>query len=603
MASARFLSPVSGVIVGVRFAVKSLEPSLMRRSAIDQGIIMGGSFLTGFVTGATAGAAAGLLPIPRSGPATRILGMVAASARSAQALNARDRSSHPPIDESEAWAEIGTEVVSALALVGFASRKGRAPIANPSTFSAVGAGTLFEAQAALAHRQDSPDLAYLGKAASVAVGLNVGLAGIGGAILTGGKVAAFAARRSRIAPGVAFVGGVALTVVSLGVCGRVALGTLLGKIAAGNRKTEIAFAQAPTADSVSGSRYSLAGYDTLGLQGRRLVSETTTVEDIEAEMGESARRAPVRVYVGLGTADTEDERIEIALQELKRAGGFDRSLIIAASPAGTGYVNYIAVEAAEFMARGDVATVGVQYGEVPSILSITKVSDAARVYGKLVARLRSEISEIGRNIRLASYGESLGAITAQMGVQQASKDEGRLIVDFALWVGTPKGSRLFTELTDGGTPVFDQADGLHEWLEAGHALPETVLLNHDNDPVTKFTPKVFYEMPNWLKTHDRGRNVDARMRWLPGISFWQLLIDTKNAATVIPGEFYSTGHDYRADLAEFVRAAYRFDDVSPAQMEAIEARLRRSEITRAERIAEGRVGSAPVDADQIGSTP
>ena len=93
------------------------------------------------------------------------------------------------------------------------------------------------------------------------------------------------------------------------------------------------------------------------------------------------------------------------------------------------------------------------------------------------------------------------------------------------------------------------------------------------------------------------------MRWLPGISFWQLLIDTKNAATVIPGEFFSTGHDYRADLAEFVRAAYRFDDVSPAQMEAIEARLRRSEITRAERIAEGRIGAAPVEVDQIGSTP
>jgi uncharacterized membrane protein len=603
MASARFLSPVSGLIVGVRFAVKSLEPSLMRRSAIDQGIIMGGSFLTGFVTGASAGAAAGLLPIPRSGPTTRFLGMVAASARSAQALNARDRSSHPPIDESEAWAEIGTEVVSALALVGFASRKGRAPIANPSTFSAVGAGTLFEAQAALAHRQDKPDLAYIGKAAAVAAGLNLGLAGIGGAVIAGGKITALAARRSRIAPGVLFVGGVALTAVSLGVGGRVALGTLLGRIAAGNRRTEIAYAHAPTVDSVSGSRYSLAGYDTLGLQGRRLISETTTVADIEAEMGESARRAPVRVYVGLGTADTEDERIDIALQELKRSGGFDRSLIIAASPAGTGYVNYIAVEAAEFMARGDVATVGVQYGEVPSIMSIMKVSDAARVYGKLVARLRSEISEIGRDIRLASYGESLGAITAQMGVRAASRDRGRLIVDSALWVGTPKGSRLFNELTDGGTPVFDHADDLVEWLEAGNDMPETLLLNHDNDPVTKFTPKVFYEMPDWLKTHDRGRNVDPQMRWLPGISFWQLLIDTKNAATVIPGEFFSTGHDYRADLAEFVRAAYRFDDVSPAQMEAIEARLRRSEITRAERIAEGRIGAAPVEVDQIGSTP
>jgi len=69
------------------------------------------------------------------------------------------------------------------------------------------------------------------------------------------------------------------------------------------------------------------------------------------------------------------------------------------------------------------------------------------------------------------------------------------------------------------------------------------------------------------------------------VTFWQTAIDTKNAATVIPGEFFATGHDYRADLAEFVRAAYGFDDVAPQQMERIEAQLRRSEMARADRIA------------------
>jgi hypothetical protein len=76
------------------------------------------------------------------------------------------------------------------------------------------------------------------------------------------------------------------------------------------------------------------------------------------------------------------------------------------------------------------------------------------------------------------------------------------------------------------------------------------------------------------------------------VTFWQTLIDTKNAATVVPGEFKSTGHDYRADLAEFIRAAYRFGDVSDDQMKQIEARLRNSEIVRAQRIAEGRVETA-----------
>jgi uncharacterized membrane protein len=255
-------------------------------------------------------------------------------------------------------------------------------------------------------------------------------------------------------------------------------------------------------------------------------------------------------------------------------------------------VNYIAIEAAELMARGDVATVAVQYGEVPSMLSITKVGQAARLYAKLVRRLREEVESTGRSIRIAAYGESLGSITCQIGVRQASENRDGLIVDHALWVGTPQGSQLFAELTASGVPVFDQFLDVEAYLAAGNDAPSILLLNHDNDPVTKFTPTLAYRMPDWLKTTKRGRNMDPHQRWLPGIAFWQALIDTKNAATVVPGEFFSTGHDYRADLAEFIRLAYGFHDVSAEQMRAIEARLRSSEIARAERIAEGRIQSA-----------
>jgi hypothetical protein len=61
----------------------------------------------------------------------------------------------------------------------------------------------------------------------------------------------------------------------------------------------------------------------------------------------------------------------------------------------------------------------------------------------------------------------------------------------------------------------------------------------------------------------------------------------------VPGEFFSTGHDYRADLAEFVRFAYGFTDVTDGQMERIEARLRQSEITRADSITLGKVEAPP----------
>jgi hypothetical protein len=58
------------------------------------------------------------------------------------------------------------------------------------------------------------------------------------------------------------------------------------------------------------------------------------------------------------------------------------------------------------------------------------------------------------------------------------------------------------------------------------------------------------------------------------------LIDMKNAMAVTsPGEFEANGHDYRADLARFVREAYGLE-CSEEQMEQVEAALRRYEMLR-----------------------
>jgi len=50
----------------------------------------------------------------------------------------------------------------------------------------------------------------------------------------------------------------------------------------------------------------------------------------------------------------------------------------------------------------------------------------------------------------------------------------------------------------------------------------------------------------------------------------------KNAANVIPGQFEARGHDYRADLARFVREVYglKASDDQLATVEAGSARLR-----------------------------
>ena len=102
---------IAGVLTGIRFAVKSLEPSLMRRNAIDQGLIMGGSFLTGFLTGSLTARVLDLLPFGAGGPTVRALGVAAASSRSAQSLQRSP--DHPPnTDEVDAWGEMAAETLS-----------------------------------------------------------------------------------------------------------------------------------------------------------------------------------------------------------------------------------------------------------------------------------------------------------------------------------------------------------------------------------------------------------------------------------------------------------------------------------------------------------
>ena len=578
----------AGVLAGVRLAAKSYEPSLMARSAVDQGLVAGGSFLTGFVSAATVSAAFDVLPDFATTRLLKVSGIAVAGARTMQSISDPDEADSRDAEKS-AWIEFGTEIISSVAL----ARLVTGDASKLTSFAALGAyglATTVDASTALELRTDQPDAKYLGTSAAVAAGANLAVVGLVGAVRFGGWLPSRLVRTRPVLRTLVRLSGSAVAAGAMSRAVGAAASDAFGKIAEANRATEIAYADPPLSFHVSGGPASEVPYDTLGVQGRRLVSEVTSAKDIAAVMGTDAVSEPVRVYIGVDSEDSDEALVAAAISEMRRLGGFDRSTIIAAAPAGTGYVNYIAVEAAELMSLGDCATVAIQYGSLPSMLSLNKVGRASRLYAALLSALRDEIDATGADSTLVAYGESLGAAAGQAGVEEASDGE-QLIVDRGLWVGTPMGSPLFERLTGSGIPVFDSPDDLGAWLEATMA-PAYIFLNHDNDPVTKFSVSDLYQMPAWLRERDRGRGTNPAQRWLPGVSFFQGLIDTKNAATVIPGEFFSTGHDYRADLASFVRTAFGFDAVSQTQMDAIEARLRASELARSEGIALGKLQTA-----------
>lgn len=307
---------------------------------------------------------------------------------------------------------------------------------------------------------------------------------------------------------------------------------------------------------------------------------------IPTVMGVPAQTDPVQVYVGLDNAPTPRERVDLAMAELERTGAFDRSLLVLVSPTGTGYVNYVAVAALQYLARGDVATATLQYSRRPSPLSLGMVRQAREQNRLLWLRVLQRVRDrAGARPRVVLFGESLGAHTSQdVFLHWGTLGLEAMGIDRALWIGTPYGSGWMRQVTRGQrldvdrsavAVVNDHAQYAAVAAQRG-APPRYVLLSHDNDGVTRFGPDLLWSPPDWLGPArppvepvpgGSPRGVPPAMRWRPVTTFFQSLVDMKNAQTA--GDHGAWQHDYRADLPRFLRDVF--------ELPATEEQLRRVE--------------------------
>jgi uncharacterized membrane protein len=372
-----------------------------------------------------------------------------------------------------------------------------------------------------------------------------------------------------------------------------------------NQKLEGGYGIPPTSPLVSGSPDSLLPYADLGQQGRRFVTDVVTPELIGEVMGEEAVAHPIRAYVGFNSEPLyQTGRAELALAELGRTGAFDRSHLLLISPTGTGWVDHTLIEAAELLTRGDIATCCIQYARYPSFLSVQKVALGRGQFRLLLwgVKQRLEGCPPERRPRVLVFGESLGAWTSSDVIMyQGIEGFDHYGIDRALWVGLPwlaKWSRSgmirgsHTLVPSGTVGVFDRHEQLAALEDEQRARMRAVILSHDNDPIAVFGPDLIVQRPQWLADGQRGRGVPDAMRWLPLITFVQTATDAMNAMLSAPGEFASFGHDYRADMARFVRDAYDLP-ASESQLERIEQLLRSLELERAQRIKADHPHAAP----------
>jgi uncharacterized membrane protein len=341
----------------------------------------------------------------------------------------------------------------------------------------------------------------------------------------------------------------------------------------------------------SGSPASYAPWQTLGFQGRNFVATGPHADELTRLNGRPAKE-PIRVYVGLNTADTDDSRMAVMLSELERTGAFDRKVLVIVPTTGTGWINPVAARSLEMMYNGDTALVGSQYSFLPSWISFLGDREKSMQSGRMMINaIHDRWLQLPADHRpkLMLYGESLGSMAGQ-GAFGWLPDIARMGFSSVLWVGPPDASPLWKAITvrrDPGTPEieprydngrtvrFSQSTGpANIRRDTGSPWEGTrvLFLQHPSDPIVWWSEDLLLNRPDWLK-EPPGRDRTASMRWYPIITFWQVAADMTNASSVPGGH----GHNYGDLVLDGWAAVAPPDGWTPDDTERIRISLEKTE--------------------------
>ena len=319
--------------------------------------------------------------------------------------------------------------------------------------------------------------------------------------------------------------------------------------------------------TVSGGEGSAVPRADLDFEGTRFLGSAVPAAEISALLegvGGPPPTDPIRVFVGVRSADTVAERARLAVEELERLGGLERSRVVVWSATLRGYVNPVPVDAEEVLARGDVASICVQYWDRPTLAMPFKVPVARDTHRAVLDELQQRLARRDPAARpeVVIYGESLGAWASQ----EVFKDGGTAAldaagVDRALWAGTPFFSGLKRALGRGRVTTDERVGVLstRELLDAdphdAQALRFT-FLDRRVDPVVLFTGfDLLWRRPDWLDERLEEEGVAAGLRWVPGITFLQVVFDLLRATRWTSDLPQAAAHDYRVELPLAVNVA------------------------------------------------
>lgn len=590
----------SGMVLGVALTARSFRPSLMPRATPHQALVSGASGAIGFgIANAVYGTVA------RTGHTTLDLALLGAAGGAGFAVS---RVLPEQLHEAH-WRPVARTAGAAVAAGATAGTLGVIVRGVPPHHRKY-AGTALTAISALsgtravlagvkaqrdAHDDFDPPPPQALPAVYQSLGIAAGLTTLVTAFRhTSGVVSRTLHRRLGVPPTASRWLGRGISVAAWAGTGKTLADTFVNGLRTYDRVVDAGFDRAPTSPLRSSGPGSPIAFARLGREGRRFVLNAPTGALITEVMGTPATADPIRIFAGYAAARTDEDRVALAMDELRRTHAFDRRVIVVGCAAGNGYVNTLALEVVDYLLGGDTASVSVQYGRLPSFLTLRRVTRGGRVERLLLEAIQAELADRPPAERptVVLYGESLGSWAGQDAfLHTGLQGLDDLDVARALWVGTPYYSGWRREvIVDRTIPVpegsvieVDRPDPLVALSEEERARLRVVVLGHGNDPVRYISAGLLVRRPAWLgpERDQRPWGVPPDMQFLPGITAIQVIVDAINATRPVPGVFRATGHEYTADLPETVAVAYDLPRPDPETWQRLVAHLKAVDAERA----------------------
>lgn len=335
--------------------------------------------------------------------------------------------------------------------------------------------------------------------------------------------------------------------------------------------------QQPTSSLRSGGPGSLIGWNTLGREGRNFTGLGPTAAEIH-QLTHNSAKEPIRSYAGLDAAPDAESRATLAVEDLQRAGGFQRKNLLVVTTTGSGWVDPALADSFEYLTDGDSAIVSMQYSYLPSWISYlvdqTKAREAGRTLFDAVYDRWSKLPADSRP-RLFVAGESLGSFGGETAF--SGEYDLRNRTAGTLFAGPPNFNTLFREFSDHRDPgspevqpVYRDGRTVRFTNNPATAIPPTsqpwngphvLYLMHPSDPIVWWSPRLILSHPDWI-AETPGSDVLKEMVWIPFVTFWQVSADLPFSTNVPSGH----GHKYTTEYVDGWNTVLQPDGLTPQEL-------------------------------------